>query len=106
MPTNKPRYTITVNPELQQQIEDYQFSNRIKSQTKAIIALMELGLQKIQSDLSLSPSETHSPDEEKLVEDYRAFNEEGKEKVRDYVADLSDNPKYKKSPESSMAQEA
>ena len=47
-----------------------------------------------------------APDERQLVTDYRAFNEEGKEKVRDYVADLADNPKYKKCAESSLDQEA
>lgn len=47
-----------------------------------------------------------APDERRLVTDYRAFNEEGKEKVRDYVADLADNPKYKKCANSSLDQEA
>ncbi len=37
-----------------------------------------------------------SSDEEKLVEDYRSFNDEGKEKIRDYITDLSDSPRYKK----------
>lgn len=47
-----------------------------------------------------------APDERQLVTDYRAFNEEGKEKVRDYVADLADNPKYKKCANPSLDQEA
>ena len=36
------------------------------------------------------------PDERQLLSDYRNFNEEGQEKVRDYVEDLKDSPKYKK----------
>ena len=60
--------------------------------------------------LSISCSESSqqelTSDEQKLIDDYRDFNDEGKEKVRDYVADLSDNPKYKKCTESSLAQEA
>lgn len=47
-----------------------------------------------------------APDEQQLVEDYRAFNEEGKEKIRDYVSDLKGNAKYKKCPESRMDQQA
>lgn len=47
-----------------------------------------------------------APDERRLVTDYRAFNEEGKEKIRDYVADLADNPKYKKCANPSLDQEA
>lgn len=47
-----------------------------------------------------------TPDEHQLISDYRAFNAEGQEKIRDYVADLKDNLKYKKHPESLMDQEA
>ncbi|WP_373163473.1 helix-turn-helix domain-containing protein [Agathobaculum sp. Marseille-P7918] len=54
---------------------------------------------------SLSSSDL-SEDETQLVEDYRSMNDEGKEKVRDYVADLKDNPKYKKCSESCMDKEA
>lgn len=56
--------------------------------------------------LSAPPDPVLAPDERQLVTDYRAFNEEGKEKVRDYVADLADNPKYKKCANSSLDQEA
>ena len=54
---------------------------------------------------SLSSSDL-SEDETQLVEDYRSMNDEGKEKVCDYVADLKDNPKYKKCSESRMDKEA
>lgn len=54
---------------------------------------------------SLSSSDL-SEEETQLVEDYRSMNDEGKEKVRDYVADLKDNPKYKKCSESRMDKEA
>lgn len=59
-------------------------------------------------DFEINPSEPSalSPDEQKLIDDYRTFNAEGQEKIRDYVADLKDNLKYKKHPESLMDQEA
>ena len=47
-----------------------------------------------------------APDERQLVEDYRTFNDEGKEKIRDYVSDLKANAKYKKYSESRMDKEA
>lgn len=47
-----------------------------------------------------------SSDEEKLIKDYRSFNDEGKEKIRDYVADLSDSPRYKKCSEISIEKHA
>lgn len=47
-----------------------------------------------------------APDERQLVEDYRTFNNEGKEKIRDYVSDLKGNAKYKKCSESRLDKEA
>lgn len=46
------------------------------------------------------------PDEQQLVTDYRSFNDEGKEKVREYVADLKGNPRYKKRDEPVMDKQA
>ena len=47
-----------------------------------------------------------SEDETNLVEDYRSLNDEGKEKARDYLADLTSLPKYKKCSESRVDKEA
>lgn len=99
MPTDKPRFTITVDPALMQEIEDYRYNHRIKNQTQAVISLMQRGLQEImETEFSQpqQPVEQYSADEQQLIDDYREFNAEGKEKVREYVADLADNPKYKK----------
>ena len=109
MPTDKPRFTITVDPALMQEIEDYRYNHRIKSQTQAVISLMQRGLQEImETEFSQpqQPVEQYSADEQQLIDDYREFNVEGKEKVRDYVADLADNPKYKKCSESRLEKQA
>ena len=45
-------------------------------------------------------------DEQQLIEDYRTFNNEGKEKIRDYVSDLKCNAKYKKCSESALDKQA
>lgn len=47
-----------------------------------------------------------SLEEQQLITDYREFNAEGKEKVRDYVADLKHNPKYKKRDEPALGRQA
>lgn len=109
MPTDKPRFTITVDPALMQEIEDYRYNHRIKNQTQAVISLMQRGLQEIMEtefNQPVQPVEQYTADEQQLINDYRAFNAEGKEKVRDYVADLADNPKYKKCSESFMEKQA
>lgn len=56
--------------------------------------------------VSAAPASDLATDERQLVTDYRNLNDQGKEKVRDYVADLKDNQKYKKCPESPMVQDA
>lgn len=109
MPTDKPRFTITVDPALMQEIEDYRYNHRIKNQTQAVISLMQRGLQEImETEFSQpqQPIEQYSADEQQLIDVYREFNAEGKEKVRDYVADLADNPKYKKCSESRLEKQA
>lgn len=50
--------------------------------------------------------ETLAQDEQQLVTDYRSFNDEGKEKVREYVADLKGNPRYKKRDEPAVDKQA
>lgn len=47
-----------------------------------------------------------SEDETQLVEDYRSLNDEGKEKARDYLADLTSLPKYKKCSQPVMDKQA
>lgn len=50
MPTNKPRFMVTVSDELHQQIDNYRFENRCRSQTEAVIQLVERGLSVLQTD--------------------------------------------------------
>ena len=62
-----------------------------------------------QSEAEETDAEISNPlasDEQQLVTDYREFNTEGKEKVRDYVADLKHNPKYKKRDEPALGRQA
>lgn len=47
MSTSKPRFTITMDAELLDAIEDYKFDHRIKNQSKAIVELARAGLQLI-----------------------------------------------------------
>ena len=44
MPTKNPRFTITLDSELYQRIEDFRYEGRYKSQTQAVLALLERGL--------------------------------------------------------------
>jgi len=48
MPTEKPRYTITVDEELMQRIDDFRFENRYPSRSAATLVLIRLGLEALE----------------------------------------------------------
>ena len=47
MPTEKPRYTIIVDEELLQKIDDFRFENRYPSRSAATIELIRLGMDAV-----------------------------------------------------------
>ena len=48
----------------------------------------------------------HSEEEKELLTGYRTLNEEGRERVRDYIKDLSASGRYIKNSIAEMAEEA
>ena len=47
MPTEKPRFCITVDEELLKEIDDYRFENRYNSRSQATLDLIRLGLEQL-----------------------------------------------------------
>ena len=45
MATDRPRYTVSVDNELFQQIEDYRFEHRFQTRSEATVELIRLGLE-------------------------------------------------------------
>ena len=45
MPTEKPRYTVTVDEELLKKIDDFRFENRYPSRSAATLELIRLGME-------------------------------------------------------------
>ena len=50
MPTEKPRFCLTVDEELLKEIEDFRFENRYPSRSAATLALIRLGLQTLKNE--------------------------------------------------------
>ena len=50
MPTEKPRYSITVDDEMLQQIDDFRFENRFNSRSQATTELIRLGLEALRAE--------------------------------------------------------
>lgn len=45
MATDRPRYTVSVDPELFQRIEDFRFEHRYQTRSEATVELIRLGLE-------------------------------------------------------------
>ena len=45
MTTTKPRFSLTIDDELFEEIEDFRYENRYPSRNEAVIELLRLGLE-------------------------------------------------------------
>lgn len=50
MATNKPRYTVSVDNELFQRIENFRFERRFQARSEATVELIRLGLDSLERD--------------------------------------------------------
>ena len=48
MPTEKPRYTVTVDEALLKRIDDFRFENRYPSRSAATLQLIRLGIEQLE----------------------------------------------------------
>lgn len=54
MATNKPRYTVSVDNELFNQIEDFRFEHRYQTRSEATAELIRLGLEALKKEQDTS----------------------------------------------------
>ena len=50
MPTEKPRFTVIVDDDMFQAIEDFRFENRYPSRSAAALELIRLGIEQIKKE--------------------------------------------------------
>nr|MBQ6241715.1 hypothetical protein [Lachnospiraceae bacterium] len=48
MATDRPRYTVSVDPELFRRIEDFRFEHRFQTRSEATAELIRLGLEALE----------------------------------------------------------
>lgn len=48
MPTEKPRYTITLDEEMLKKIDDFRFENRFPNRTQATLELIRIGIEELE----------------------------------------------------------
>ena len=61
MPTEKPRYCITVDDEMLKEIDDFRFDNRYNSRSQATLALIRLGLQVLREQEEAKKAQENKP---------------------------------------------
>ena len=71
MATENPRITFTLSEEMRKRIDEYRFDNRIRNQTQAIVALINIGLKELCANTT-EQKPYISKEEEKLLSAYRA----------------------------------
>lgn len=57
MATEKPRYTVSVDKEMFQQIEDFRFEHRYQTRSEATVELIRLGLEALQKEIAVQEKE-------------------------------------------------
>lgn len=63
MSTDKPRYSITVDDELLQKIDDFRFEKRYQSRSSATVDLIRLGIEALEKSQSVKNKENSSKSE-------------------------------------------
>lgn len=85
MATDKPRFSLTLDPDMLEKVLEYKEKNHLSTQNKAVQRLIALGIQETQ-DSSGIVSCALKPDEQALVNDYRELNNQGREYIRQTMA--------------------
>ena len=57
MPTDKPRYTITLDKEMLKAIDDFRFERRYPNRTQATLELIRLGMKALKKEQGESSTE-------------------------------------------------
>lgn len=85
MPTKKPRVTFAISQEQLSAVENFQFDNKIKNQTQAILALIEKGLSDFESGIKNAPP--ISDEAMKIAKGYENLDSHGKSMVRIIISE-------------------
>lgn len=92
MPTENPRITFTVSEEMKDQINEYQFNNRIKNQSQAILSLIKVGMESLENESrsSTDPSHQSDPGNTEILYLSRPSGDVKADEVRKYLHETID----------------
>ena len=61
MATDRPRYTVSVDAKMFQQIEDFRFEHRFQTRSEATVELIRLGLESLERERTTQKTDQDSP---------------------------------------------
>lgn len=82
MPTDKPRFMVTVSQDVYQQIDEYRFFYKFRSQSQAINELIKRGLDSFRSLSDSDRSLILDPELSYIAKNYRDLDHHGRVAVR------------------------
>lgn len=110
MPTDKPRLAITLTEEEKKKVEDYRHARRLSSLSRAIVELIEHGLDIVESKDTPEPKPAPVPvtpklsdSEQELLDIYNGMNLAGKRSLMGLARLHLMNPDYQKDTSSETA---
>lgn len=98
MATLKPRFSITIDEELLDRINHHQRANKFATQNKAILDLVQIGLDELKNE-SPNAADELTNNEMVVLGLIRSLNAKGQKKVIDYALDLQASGLYSKDTE-------
>lgn len=114
MGTERPRFSITVSEDMYSDINEYQHSNRISTQTKAIAQILQIGLDALENPRRMQPKKSPAPAEpetrenvllQKVTDCFNQLNTEGQERLAETADDMVQSGKYIKSDKVKVAED-
>lgn len=82
MATDKPRFSITMDPQMLEKVEDFQYENRMKSQSKAISELIRRGLAELENSQKTEKAPSEMDEADEIAKQYRELDSHGKGAVK------------------------
>ena len=75
MPTEKPRFSITIDEKLEEAIENYKYRSGAKNKTQAVVQLVELGIDSLMNDRAnkKTPEPESSEDDKISIDEIKLF---------------------------------
>ena len=64
MATERPRYTVSVDKDLFEKIENFRFENRFQSRSEATVELIRLGIESLEKEKGAPPEKGSTSDKQ------------------------------------------